>query len=282
MARATAALPAETPAGTDGSKRASGLKTVAYFSMEFGLGEALPVYSGGLGILAGDYLKTASDLGVPVVGVGLLYQQGYFRQILDPDGRQQEVFPYNDPTSLPVTPVQTRRGRLAQTIRLELPGRSILVRVWQAQVGRATLYLLDSNDLLNSPADRGATALLYPSGEKTAPDPGDYSWQSGAGKFSKNLVSMSEIICHLNEGHAAFAVLARARSFMRRTRQPFSVALLGNQGRQCVYDPYVGRSGVRPVSARTDSSLCDLPRGADACTDSRSSSVGADSDRDNP
>ena len=162
----------------DGNKRASGLKTVAYFSMEFGLGEALPVYSGGLGILAGDYLKTASDLGVPVVGVGLLYQQGYFRQILDPDGRQQEVFPYNDPTSLPVTPVQNREGGWLR-IRLELPGRPILVRVWQAQVGRATLYLLDSNDLLNSPADRGATALLYPSGVTAAPDPGDYSWHRG-------------------------------------------------------------------------------------------------------
>jgi len=144
---------------------ANELKSVAYFSMEFGLGEALPVYSGGLGILAGDYLKTASDLGVPVVGVGLLYQQGYFRQVLDPDGRQQEAFPYNDPTSLPVTPVQNRKGGWLR-VRLELPGRSILVRVWQAQVGRVTLYLLDSNDLLNSPADRGATALLYLAGEK--------------------------------------------------------------------------------------------------------------------
>ena len=133
--------------------------------MEFGLGEALPIYSGGLGILAGDYLKTASDLGVPVVGVGLLYQQGYFRQILDPDGRQQEVFPYNDPTSLPVTPVQNREGGWLR-IRLELPGRAILVRVWQAQVGRAKLYLFDSNDQLNSPADRGASALLYPSGAR--------------------------------------------------------------------------------------------------------------------
>ena len=134
--------------------------------MEFGLGEALPVYSGGLGILAGDYLKTASDLGCRF-GVGLLYQQGYFRQILDPDGRQQEVFPYNDPTSLPVTPVPNREGDWLR-IRLELPGRPILVRVWQAQVGRTTLYLLDSNDLLNSPADRGATALLYPSGIRPA------------------------------------------------------------------------------------------------------------------
>src|SRR5678816_609662 len=113
----------------------SPLTCVAYFSMEYMLSEALPIYSGGLGNVAGDQLKAASDLGVPVVGVGLLYQQGYFRQILDPDGRQQEVFPYNDPTSLPVTPVQNREGGWLR-IRLELPGRSILVRVWQAQVGR--------------------------------------------------------------------------------------------------------------------------------------------------
>ena len=203
-------------------RRVGGLKTVAYFSMEFGLGEALPVYSGGLGILAGDYLKTASDLGVPVVGVGLLYQQGYFRQILDPDGRQQEVFPYNDPTSLPVTPVPNREGGWLR-IRLELPGRPILVRVWQAQVGRTTLYLLDSNDLLNSPADRGATALLYPSGIRPRLTQeiilGIAGWQV------LEELGLDVEVCHLNEGHAAFAVLARALSFMRRTGQPFSVAL---------------------------------------------------------
>jgi starch phosphorylase len=201
---------------------ASRVKTVAYFSMEFGLGEALPIYSGGLGILAGDYLKTASDLGVPVVGVGLLYQQGYFRQILDPDGRQQEVFPYNDPTSLPVTPVQNREGGWLR-IRLELPGRSILVRVWQAQVGRAKLYLLDSNDQLNSPADRGASALLYPSGARPRLTQ-EIILGMGGWQVLEEL-GLEIDVCHLNEGHAAFAVLARAISFMRRTGLPFSVAL---------------------------------------------------------
>jgi glycogen phosphorylase len=201
---------------------ASGLKTVAYFSMEFGLGEALPVYSGGLGILAGDYLKTASDLGVPVVGIGLLYQQGYFRQILDPDGRQQEVFPYNDPTSLPVTPVQNREGGWLR-IRLELPGRAILVRVWQALVGRAKLYLLDSNDQLNSPVDRGATALLYPSGVRPRLTQ-EILLGVGGWRVLEEL-GLDVEICHLNEGHAAFAVLARALGFMRRTGLPFSVAL---------------------------------------------------------
>lgn len=199
-----------------------GLKGVAYFSMEFGLGEALPIYSGGLGILAGDFLKTASDLGAPVVGIGLLYQQGYFRQILDPDGRQQEAFPYNDPTSLPVTPMQNREGGWLR-IRLELPGRSVLVRVWHARVGKVTLYLLDSNDLLNSPADRGATATLYPSGER--PRLTQEIILGIGGWRVLEALGLDVDICHLNEGHAELAVVARAQSFMRHTGQPFSVAL---------------------------------------------------------
>ena len=131
--------------------------------MEFGLDEALPLYAGGLGILAGDYLKTASDLGVPAVGVGLLYQAGYFRQMLDAEGRQQAMYPYNDPSSLPIEPVQAGSGGWLH-VSLPLPGRTILLRVWRARVGRAALYLLDSNDPLNSPADRGITGELYGGG----------------------------------------------------------------------------------------------------------------------
>lgn len=203
-------------------RRASGLKGVAYFSMEFGLGEALPIYSGGLGILAGDYLKAASDLAVPVVGIGLLYQQGYFRQILDPDGRQVEMFPYNDPLSLPVTPVQNRDGGWLR-IRLELPGRPLDLRVWQVRVGKVTLYLLDSNDPLNSPPDRGATALLYPSDERPRLTQ-EIILGIGGWRVVEEL-GLDVEICHLNEGHAAFAVLARALSFMRQTGQAFPVAL---------------------------------------------------------
>lgn len=195
---------------------------VAYFSMEFGLGESLPIYSGGLGMLAGDYLKTASDLGVPVVGVGLLYQQGYFRQMLDPDGRQAEAFPYNDPVTLPITPAPNREGVWLR-IRLDLPGRPIFLRVWKAIVGKVTLYLLDSNDPLNTPPDRGATAHLY------ASEPRSRLIQEiilgiGGWRMLEELGIHAEI-CHLNEGHAAFVVLARALSFMRRNGRPFSVAL---------------------------------------------------------
>ncbi len=108
------------------------LTTVAYFTMEFMLSEALPIYSGGLGNVAGDQLKTASDLGVPVVGVGLLYQQGYFRQVIDKDGAQQALFPYNDPGQLPITPVRTPNGEWLR-LELTLPGYSVWLRAWQVR-----------------------------------------------------------------------------------------------------------------------------------------------------
>jgi starch phosphorylase len=113
----------------------SPLTCVAYFSMEFMLSEALPIYSGGLGNVAGDQLKANSDLGVPVVGIGLLYQQGYFRQVIDKDGAQQALFPYNDPGQLPITPLRQANG---EWLRLEipLPGYSVWLRAWQVQVGR--------------------------------------------------------------------------------------------------------------------------------------------------
>src|SRR5271169_1635290 len=132
----------------------SHLKCVAYFSMEYMLSEALPIYSGGLGNVAGDQLKAASDLGVPVVGVGLLYQQGYFRQAIDKDGAQQALYPYNDPGQLPITPLRQPNG---EWLRLEiaLPGYSVWLRAWQVQVGRVKLYLLDSNDAANYPTHRG-------------------------------------------------------------------------------------------------------------------------------
>lgn len=196
--------------------------SIAYFSMEFGLGEALPIYSGGLGMLAGDFLKTASDLGVPVVGIGLLYQQGYFRQMLDADGRQSEAFPYNDPMMLPIAPAPDRKGGWLR-IRLDLPGRPIIVRVWQVRVGKLMLYLLDSNDPMNHPPDRGATAHLYPA-EPRSRLIQEIILGMGGWRVLEALDREPEI-CHLNEGHAAFAVLARASSFMRRYDQLFSVAL---------------------------------------------------------
>lgn len=201
---------------------AEALNPVAYFSMEFGLAEALPLYAGGLGILAGDYLKTASDLDVPLVGVGLLYQGGYFRQILDGQGWQMEAYPYNDPTSLPIRPVmEDSRGWLR--VSLEMPGRTLRLRVWQVQVGRVRLYLLDSNDPLNSAADRGITGKLYDNRSEVRLLQ-EMVLGIGGWRVLEALGIQAEV-CHLNEGHAAFVVLERARSFMQQTGAPFPVAL---------------------------------------------------------
>ena len=128
--------------------------------MEYMLSEALPIYSGGLGNVAGDQLKAASDLGVPVVGVGLLYQQGYFRQVIGRDGVQQALYPYNDPGQLPITPLRQTNGEWLR-LEIKLPGYSLWLRAWSVEVGRAKLYLLDSNDAANFPAYRGITSELY-------------------------------------------------------------------------------------------------------------------------
>ena len=198
------------------------LTCVAYFSMEFMLSEALPIYSGGLGNVAGDQLKAASDLGVPVVGVGLLYQQGYFRQVIDRDGAQQALYPYNDPGQLPITPLRKPNG---EWLRLEvaLPGYSVWLRAWQVQVGRVKLYLLDSNDAANYPAHRGITSELYGGGSELRLKQELVLGLSGWRLL--RALGLQPEVCHLNEGHAAFAVLARAQDFMEETGQPFDVAL---------------------------------------------------------
>ena len=200
----------------------SALAGVAYFSMEFGLGTALPLYAGGLGVLAGDVLKTMSDLGLPAIGVGLLYQEGYFRQIIDAEGWQQEAYPNNDPGSLPIRPALGPDGAWLH-VRLDLPGRVVTLRVWQAQVGRVSLYLLDANDTRNSPADRAITERLYNT------NPAARLLQElvlgVAGWRVVETVAPQTEICHLNEGHSAFAVIERARLFHRRTGLGFWEAL---------------------------------------------------------
>ena len=213
---------AETPAWFQKIHPQPPLKCVAYFSMEYMLSEALPIYSGGLGNVAGDQLKAASDLGVPVVGVGLLYQQGYFRQVIDKDGAQQALYPYNDPGQLPITPLRQPNG---EWLRLEiiLPGYSVWLRAWQVQVGRVKLYLLDSNVAANFPAHRGITSELYGGGPELRLKQeimlGIGGWRLLAA------LGIKPDVCHLNEGHAAFAILERARSFMQENEVPFAVAL---------------------------------------------------------
>jgi starch phosphorylase len=200
----------------------SGVSTVAYFSMEFMLSEALPIYSGGLGNVAGDQLKTASNLGVPVVGIGLLYQQGYFRQELDVRGQQQALYPFNDPGQLPIQPLRQANGEWLR-LSIDFPGGKLWIRTWQVQVGRTKLYLLDTNDPANFPEYRGITTELYGGGPELRLKQ-ELVLGIGGWRLLRALGLQPEV-CHLNEGHAAFAVLERARSYMADNKQPFDRSL---------------------------------------------------------
>jgi len=196
----------------------SHLRGIAYFSMEFGLCDPLPLYAGGLGMLAGDYLKTACDLGVPLVGVGLLYQEGYFRQSLDSSGWQQQTYLYNDPGSLPLQPLRAVDGSW-QTIETNFLCRQVRFRVWEAQLGQVRLYLLDSNDPRNQPRDRGITSKLYGGGSELRLVQeialGICGWRL------LDTLGLAIDICHLNEGHAAFATLERIRHYCERQQVDF-------------------------------------------------------------
>jgi len=198
------------------------LKTIAYFSMEFMLSEALPIYSGGLGNVAGDQLKAASNLGAPVVGVGLLFQQGYFRQEIDAQGNQQALYPFNDPGQLPIAPVRETNGEWVR-FPLAFPGFQLWLRAWEVKVGRVTLYLLDTNDPANIPSHRGIASELYGGGQELRLKQ-EIVLGIGGWRLLRILGRDPEV-CHLNEGHAAFAVLERAWSYMKAHQQPFDIAL---------------------------------------------------------
>ncbi len=198
------------------------LTTVAYFSMEFMLSEALPIYSGGLGNVAGDQMKAASDLGVPVVGVGLLYGQGYFRQDFDSEGRQQALYPVNDPGQLPIRPLRQKNGEWLR-LQIHLSGALIWLRCWEVSVGRTKLYLLDTNDFANTAAHRGITSELY-GGDAEMRLKQEIILGIGGWRLLRALGLQPEV-CHLNEGHAAFAVLERAHCYMEDQAKPFDLAL---------------------------------------------------------
>jgi glycogen phosphorylase len=188
---------------------------IAYFSMEFGLTECLPIYSGGLGVLAGDHLKSASDLGIPLVGVGLLYQQGYFRQRLNADGWQQERYPENDFYNLPVQPELGKDGEPIR-IQVQFPGRVVHAQVWRVEVGRIPLYLLDTNISVNDSVDQNITDTLY--GGDTEMRLQQELILGIGGLRALAAVGITPTVCHMNEGHAAFLALERVR--MLRKSQP--------------------------------------------------------------
>jgi starch phosphorylase len=194
---------------------------VAYFSAEFGLHESIPVYSGGLGVLAGDHLKSASDLGVPLVGVGLMYREGYFRQYLNPDGWQQERYPENDFFNLPLIHETAGDGHQLLVL-IPLPGRTVQARVWRIQIGRVPLYLLDCNIPENHPDDRKITAQLY-GGDKETRIKQEIVLGIG-GLRALRALGKKPTVCHLNEGHSAFVNLERIRLFMEENGVGFATA----------------------------------------------------------
>ncbi|VTS08724.1 alpha-glucan family phosphorylase [Tuwongella immobilis] len=194
---------------------------VAYFSMEFGIHESVPVYSGGLGVLAGDHLKSASDLGVPLCGVSLMYREGYFRQYLNVDGWQQERYPENDFFNLPLILEKNPDGS-PLLIEVPLPGKRIHVKVWRIQVGRVPLYLLDANIPQNSPEDRNITAQLY-GGDTTMRIQQEVVLGIG-GVRALRALGNPPTVCHMNEGHSAFCSLERIRVLMQEEGYDFPTA----------------------------------------------------------
>ena len=206
-----------------GSVHAATLRSrpVAYFSMEFGLHESLPIYSGGLGVLAGDHLKSASDLGIPLVAVGILYDQGYFRQSLDATGWQQESYVGADPSLLPIEPVLTNQG---QELRVQIETRlgTLHARAWRIEVGRTTLYLLDSKVPENSESDQLLTSRLY-WGDSRIRIRQEVLLGVGGVRLL-HAVGVYPSVIHLNEGHSAFAGLEMVRHRMEAEAAPFAEA----------------------------------------------------------
>ncbi len=194
---------------------------IAYFSAEFGLHESVPIYSGGLGLLAGDHLKAASDLGIPLVGVGLMYREGYFRQYLNVDGWQQERYPENDFFNLPLV-AETQPDGKPLLVSVALPGRDVSMRIWRISVGRVPLYLLDTNIPQNNPDDRQITSRLY-GGDHDMRVRQEIVLGIGGIRALKAL-GKKPTVCHMNEGHSAFCGLERIKVMMEENQLDFAAA----------------------------------------------------------
>lgn len=195
---------------------------IAYFSPEYGINESFPVYSGGLGILSGDHLKTASDIGLPLVGVGLLYQQGYFRQRLSPNGWQNEQYPVNDFYSMPMQLVQDKNGKPV-LINVDLPLAKVFAQIWQINIGRNYLYLLDTNIEENEILEyKNITDQLY-GGDRDTRIQQEILLGIG-GMRALQAINLEPSVIHINEGHAAFALLERTRMYMNQFNIDFRTA----------------------------------------------------------
>ncbi len=199
-------------------------KLIAYFSAEYGLTECLPIYSGGLGILSGDHLKSCSNQDYPLIGLGLLYQQGYFRQILNPDGWQQERYPMNDFYTLPLMTVKDASGQDLK-VSVKLPTGDVFIRIWRLDVGRIALYLLDTNIPENQlPQDRDITDSLY-GGDIDTRIRQEIVLGIG-GMRALQAMGLSPTVFHMNEGHSAFLALEQIRGFMRDHNLTFDEAVV--------------------------------------------------------
>jgi starch phosphorylase len=211
------APPAGTTSGTEQAK------LIAYFSAEYGLTECMPVYSGGLGVLSGDHMKSASDVDLPLMGVALLYQLGYFRQFLNADGWQQERYLENDFYSLPILPAADAEGK-QQTVTVQLPSGPVAIRVWTMHVGRIKMLFLDTNTPENSrPEDRGITSQLY-GGDSDTRIRQEIVLGIG-GMRALEALGHKPTVFHMNEGHSAFLAIERIRLFIERQGLTFEEAL---------------------------------------------------------
>jgi glycogen phosphorylase len=194
----------------------------AYFSAEFGLADCVPIFSGGLGILAGDHLKSSSDMGIPLVAIGLMYQHGYFRQYLSPDGWQQESYPISDFYNMPVKQVFKEDGAPVE-VEIPMEGRTIRANVWMLQAGRNKLYLLDTNHQANGPEDQGITNHLY-GGDQEMRIRQEIVLGIGGVRMLE-VLGFKPRVYHSNEGHAAFLTLERIKQIMTQESVPFDVAV---------------------------------------------------------
>ncbi len=195
---------------------------IAYFSAEFGLHECLPLYSGGLGILAGDHMKSASDLGLPMRGIGLLYKHGYFQQYLNPDGWQLETYPSNDFYNMPLSQVLDKDGNPLM-IQVDMDGRSVYCQAWEIVVGRVKIYMLDTDVPLNAKSDRQITSHLYGGSIETRLQQEIILGRGGI----RLLRTLGEVpcVCHMNEGHSAFMAIERLLQLIKNEGLTFDEAL---------------------------------------------------------
>ncbi|MBI5507740.1 MAG: alpha-glucan family phosphorylase [Deltaproteobacteria bacterium] len=211
----------EQPSWYDRARAGKPRACVAYFSAEFGLTECLPIYSGGLGVLSGDHLKSASELGLPLVGVGLIYQQGYFQQYLNADGWQQQSYPQNDFYNMPMLLERGADGA-PLVITVQYPQRTVAAQIWRVQVGRVPLYLLDTNISANHADDQDITDQLY-GGDRDLRIRQEIMLGIGGLRALKAL-GLKPTVCHMNEGHSAFQCLERIRQTMEEHKLDFTAA----------------------------------------------------------